>query len=98
MDALRALKEAVKNTYNNWKIWENVLFVSLDLNELADAVQATNRLLEINLDRFEPELLLVLLNKYTDRDLVDTQGNSRTQLLSWITNSFLCREGSAAAF
>ena len=46
-EAHRALKEALKQSHDSWQIWENMLNVSMQAGELADAVHAFHRLLDL---------------------------------------------------
>jgi len=45
-EAYAALTEALKQNRNNWRVWENKLFVCLDLGKYDEAVQACNSLLD----------------------------------------------------
>ncbi len=45
--AFQALQEGLKHAHDNWKMWENYLFVSMDVGQLAYALQAFGRLLEL---------------------------------------------------
>ncbi|PJF17358.1 hypothetical protein PSACC_02794 [Paramicrosporidium saccamoebae] len=46
-EALRALKEAGKRKFDNWKIWDNIFRVSLSLGEITEAIAAYRRVAEI---------------------------------------------------
>lgn len=48
LDAFRCLREGLKEQYDNWKMWENFLFLSLDLGEFGESLCAVDRLLETN--------------------------------------------------
>lgn len=45
--AFQTLQEALKHSYESWKMWENFLYVSMDLGQLSHALQAFARLLEL---------------------------------------------------
>jgi len=45
--ALRALKEASKCNYENWKVWENTLVVATDCKAFDEVIRAYNRLLDL---------------------------------------------------
>lgn len=45
--ALRALKEATKCNYENWKVWENILIVATDCKDFDQVIHAYNRLLDL---------------------------------------------------
>jgi tetratricopeptide (TPR) repeat protein len=44
--AFRALKNALRMAYNNWRLWQNYMVVSIDVGELAEAVRAMTRVVE----------------------------------------------------
>ena len=46
-DAFRSLKEGLKEKYDSWKMWENLLFIALDLCEFSEGMQALDRLLDL---------------------------------------------------
>ncbi|KAI9347005.1 hypothetical protein BDR26DRAFT_1005120 [Obelidium mucronatum] len=46
-DAWRALREALRQHHDNARIWDNYLFISLDLGEFAESVRAMHRIFEI---------------------------------------------------
>lgn len=45
--AYPALQEALKHKRENWRMWENLLFVSMDLKKFSDVVFVMHRLLEL---------------------------------------------------
>ncbi|KAJ3290539.1 hypothetical protein HDU79_003154 [Rhizoclosmatium sp. JEL0117] len=46
-EAWRALREALRQHHDNPKIWDNYLFISLDLGEFGESVRAMTRVFEI---------------------------------------------------
>ena len=44
-DAFRCLREGLKEKFENWKMWENYLFLALELREFSEAISAMDRLL-----------------------------------------------------
>ncbi|KAJ1555248.1 hypothetical protein HK405_002900 [Cladochytrium tenue] len=46
-DSLRALREALRQHHGNARIWENFLYVSMDVGELADTVLAMRNIFEL---------------------------------------------------
>ncbi|KAJ3006814.1 UNVERIFIED_CONTAM: hypothetical protein HDU68_003865 [Siphonaria sp. JEL0065] len=46
-DAWRALREALRQHHDNARIWDNYLFISLDLGEFAESIRAMLRIFEI---------------------------------------------------
>merc|ERR1719414_677237 len=72
--AYKSFSEAVKHGYNNWKIWENFLHVSLDTDALLDAMRSIQRVLEINDKHLDIEALqkltmAVIHKQRTDSDV-----------------------------
>ncbi|OWF36544.1 tetratricopeptide repeat protein 27-like [Mizuhopecten yessoensis] len=70
--ALTVLMEATKYSYENWKLWENVLIVATDCGDVANAILAYNRLLDIKVKWDDGEVLSTLVQavteNYTDAD------------------------------
>ncbi|KAI8613078.1 hypothetical protein BC830DRAFT_1133906 [Chytriomyces sp. MP71] len=46
-DGWRAIREALRQHHDNSKIWENYLFISLDLKEFSEAIRAMQRVFDI---------------------------------------------------
>ncbi|KAI0340827.1 TPR-like protein [Trametopsis cervina] len=44
--AFRALKQGLKNHYDNWRMWNNYMIVALDVGELPEACRALSRVVE----------------------------------------------------
>lgn len=45
--AWRTIREAIKCNYEEWKVWDNLLMLSLDVGELNDCIVAWNRLIDL---------------------------------------------------
>ena len=45
--AYTALHEALKGRHDSWKIWENMLYVSLDIGQFVMAVRAYHRIIDL---------------------------------------------------
>ena len=54
MDALLALKEATKLAYDNWRIWDNLLQVSVVAGQTDEAVLAFSRILDLHPESADP--------------------------------------------
>ena len=39
--------EAIKDKWDSWRIWENLLFVSIDIADFETAVRAFNRMMDL---------------------------------------------------
>ncbi|KAF8592276.1 tetratricopeptide repeat domain 27 [Ramaria rubella] len=51
MLAFQALKQGIKFSYENWRMWVNYMVVSVDVGELAEATRATSRIVELRAER-----------------------------------------------
>ncbi|RKP17669.1 TPR-like protein [Rozella allomycis CSF55] len=66
-DCVVSLRQALKTSFDNWKIWENLLYMSINTGELNDALLALKRIFELKenfidvqyLDVFISEALLI---------------------------------------
>lgn len=77
--AHKVLQEALKCNFDNWKIWENFLLVSIDIGSFEDALNAYNRLIELKEKYFDEEVLQILINAISN-DIVDSEGNKSKRL------------------
>lgn len=77
--AHKVLQESLKCNYDNWKIWENFLLVSVDVGSFDDALNSYNRLIELKEKYFDEEVLKILI-KAIANNLVDNEGNSSNRL------------------
>jgi tetratricopeptide (TPR) repeat protein len=50
-EAFRCLKEAIKVNYEAANIWENYLFVSVDVGEFGEAIRAMERIFTIRIEK-----------------------------------------------
>ncbi|XP_055532182.1 tetratricopeptide repeat protein 27 [Wyeomyia smithii] len=73
--AHKILQEALKCNFNNWKVWENFLIVSIDTKNYEDAINAYERLEELKDKFYDPEVLEILTKVISDGAL-DANGNS----------------------
>lgn len=46
MLAFRALKQGLKHSYDNWRMWSNYMIVAMDVGELSEACRALTRIVE----------------------------------------------------
>lgn len=77
--AHKVLQESLKCNYDNWKIWENFLLVSIDIGCFEDALNGYNRLIELKESYFDEEVLVILI-KAIDSNLIDADGNAANRL------------------
>jgi hypothetical protein len=55
MLAFKALQHGLKHSYNNWRMWGNLMVVSIDVGELAEACRAMGRVVEERADKERAE-------------------------------------------
>ncbi|XP_034840179.1 tetratricopeptide repeat protein 27 [Maniola hyperantus] len=77
--AYRALMEALRFNYDNWKLWENVIIVSMDTGHFDDVIRGCHRILDLQ-HKFEDVELLSLLVRAIINDAKDADGNSVARL------------------
>ena len=46
-DAWQALKQATAGNYENWKIWQNYMFVCIDVGEFPEAIRSMKRIIDV---------------------------------------------------
>lgn len=49
--AYTCLGQAIKHSYDSWRIWVNYLYVSMDVGEMMEACRAMTRLVELRADK-----------------------------------------------
>jgi len=69
--AFRALKQSLRHSYENWRIWYNYMIVSLDVGEIQEACRALSRLIELTADKAGPLVV--------DEDVLDRLVNAVTR-------------------
>ena len=77
--AHKILHEALKCNFNNWKVWENFLLVSVDIGSFEDSLNAYNRLIELKEKYYDEEILKILMTAIA-KDLADVEGMSSNRL------------------
>ncbi|CAH2232359.1 jg19162 [Pararge aegeria aegeria] len=77
--AYRALIEALRFNYDNWKLWENVIIVSIDTGHFDDVIRGCHRILDLQ-HKFEDVELLSLFVRAILNDEKDAYGNSAARL------------------
>lgn len=70
MLAFRALKQGLKYSYDNWRMWTNYMIVAVDVGELSEACRALTRIVEersakIGAECVDEEVLERLVNAVT---------------------------------
>uniref|UniRef100_A0A2H1W1N7 SFRICE_005843 n=1 Tax=Spodoptera frugiperda TaxID=7108 RepID=A0A2H1W1N7_SPOFR len=85
--AYRALMEALRFNYDNWKLWENVVIVSMDTGHFEDVIRGCHRLLDLQ-QKFEDVEVLQLLVRAILADAKDADGNSAARLQKRVLELF----------
>lgn len=72
--AWRTLREAIKCNYEEWKIWENFMVVSIEIGALDDVITAWHRIIDIRSSHRDDQILNQLTWALTKRpaDKVDS--------------------------
>ncbi|CAG2054189.1 unnamed protein product [Timema podura] len=71
--AWRALQEAVKCNFENWRVWDNILAVGMDCGEFSEVIEAYHHLLDLKEKHVDTEVLQILVQAVT-KDILDSQG------------------------
>ncbi|KTW29043.1 tetratricopeptide repeat-containing protein EMW1 [Pneumocystis jirovecii RU7] len=77
-DAWNALRQALSNSYESWRIWENYLTISLDIGEWNEVVRSINRCIDLRAHKIgeniiDTKILDILVkeiikNEYTGKE------------------------------
>ena len=92
--AFTVLQEAAKSDYGNWKIWDNILVLSVDCGHFEEAIRVYHRILDIrdskSQNSFEGntkmkelvdfDVLNALVQAVTSDEITDTFGESAKQV------------------
>ena len=79
MRAFRTLHEALKCNFEEWRIWENYLLVSLDVGAFEEVINAWHRLIDLKRKHEDDQVLKVLIKAILD-DCCDIDGESARKL------------------
>lgn len=75
--AWRTLREAVKCNYEEWKVWDNLLMVSIDIGELDDVIFAWHRLIDIKSSHKDDKTLNQLTFQIVSRPVDSNQKHEK---------------------
>ncbi|KPJ19065.1 Tetratricopeptide repeat protein 27 [Papilio machaon] len=81
--------ESLRFNYDNWKVWENIVLVSMDTGHVEDVVRGVHRLLDLR-DKYDDlEVLTLLVRAIVDRQegLGDADSAARYMVLVTLVNS-----------
>lgn len=77
--AHKILQESLKCNFDNWRIWENFLLVSVDVGSFDDSLNAYNRLIELKEKYFDEEILKIVMTAIAE-NLTDAEGLAASRL------------------
>lgn len=55
--AFAVLQDAVKCSYDDWRVWENYVLIGADCGQVSEAIRGAHRLLELK-DRWSDDMVL----------------------------------------
>src|ERR1700760_4543488 len=81
MLAFRALKQGLKFSYENWRMWSNYMIVTMDVGELSEACRALGRVIEMRSEKdgagsVDIEVLERLVGAVTRSEFSASNGDS----------------------
>lgn len=77
--AHKVLHEAIKCNFNNWKVWENFLYVSIDTGHFEDVLNAYNQLIELKGKYYDKDVLEIVVRSIAD-NVPDADGQPTQRL------------------
>jgi tetratricopeptide (TPR) repeat protein len=92
-DAWHALKQATSGNYENWKIWQNYMYVSIDVEEFPEAIRSFKRVIELiggknGETALDVEVVEILVARAVQDDPAE-QRSVGTQVLDLFTKSIV---------
>lgn len=69
--AWRTLKEAIKCNYDEWKIWENFIYVAMEIGAVDDVILAWHRILDIKSSHKDDKTLHLMTQALINKELTD---------------------------
>merc|ERR1719450_932986 len=72
--AWRVLQEAVRCDFDNWKVWDNLMVISLDIGAFNDVIRSYNRILDIKQVHIDNQVLNIIGKAVLD-NMTDIEGN-----------------------
>lgn len=72
--AHKILNEAIRCNFDNWRVWENFLIVSVDTGNFEDGLNAHQRLTDLKGKYLDKEILGLIVNAIKE-NLPDAEGN-----------------------
>ncbi|CAH8452160.1 unnamed protein product [Schistosoma turkestanicum] len=85
--ALKLMKEACKYSYENWRLWENILLISSDVKAFQDTIQAYHRLLDLQ-GKYANAQVLGIMVKSIILNEMDSTGNPTSNIRNKLLELF----------
>eukprot|EP01114_Cavostelium_apophysatum_P020915 TRINITY_DN7150_c0_g1_i1.p1 TRINITY_DN7150_c0_g1~~TRINITY_DN7150_c0_g1_i1.p1 ORF type:complete len:399 (+),score=122.42 TRINITY_DN7150_c0_g1_i1:1246-2442(+) len=79
-EAFRALQEGLRHMRNNWRIWQNFMFVSVDLGEFQYAMNAMVEILNLKDDNEVDIEVVAMMCKVVTENIVDCHDRPGSEL------------------
>lgn len=80
--AHKILTEALRCNFDNWKVWENFLILSIDTGNFDDVLNAHHRLTELKTRYLDTEILAITVNAI-EQNLPDADGKYYIYITCW---------------
>ena len=77
--AWRVLQEAVRCDFDNWKVWDNLMVISLDIGAFNEVIRSYNRILDIKQVHIDNQVLNIIAKAVLD-NMTDFEGNPAGKL------------------
>ena len=77
--AWRVLQEAVRCDFDNWKVWDNLMVISLDIGAFNEVIRSYNRILDIKQVHIDNQVLNIIAKAVLD-NMTDVEGNPAGKL------------------
>ena len=71
--AWRVLQESVRCDFENWKVWDNLMVISVDIGAFSDVIRSYNRILDIKQTHSDDQVLGILVKAVLE-DILDIEG------------------------
>ncbi|KAG9291160.1 hypothetical protein G9A89_013032 [Geosiphon pyriformis] len=80
MDAFNAFQQALKQNYDNWKVWTNYMYTAIDIGEFSEAIRAMQRVVDLLWQKekekcVDIEVLEIIVNSVT-QGILDADKNN----------------------
>jgi tetratricopeptide (TPR) repeat protein len=77
--AYSTLQEAIKCNFEEWRLWENYLTVSVDVGSFDEVIRSWHRLIDLK-GKFEDDTIVQILVRAVLEDVKDINGNAASRM------------------